>query len=166
MRLTQLHALALAAHPAAAHRRGEGAFGRPEPLQFRFVGPAFGNRISAVAAIPTVKLAAGGVTRTQPFEILLPPDSHSAAGDSHSSARVQLELRDDINSVSDMTNQIEWMRRQLEDQQKSVQSREALVECRLGSYRNRARTGLRSRKPTQEDARRLSIPYAERRPSV
>src|SRR3954454_22752879 len=34
-----------------AQRRG-GGFAPPDGLQFRFVGPAVGNRISAVAAIP------------------------------------------------------------------------------------------------------------------
>src|SRR5947199_5582182 len=42
---------ALLTAPAHAQRRG-GGFTPPEGLQFRFLGPAVGNRISAVAAIP------------------------------------------------------------------------------------------------------------------
>ena len=32
------------------------------------------------------------------------------------SVRLQLKVRDDITTASDMMNQIEWMRKQLEDQ--------------------------------------------------
>src|SRR4051812_13916972 len=43
--------LALCCLSASAQRRG-GPPAQPEGLQFRFVGPAVGNRISAIAAIP------------------------------------------------------------------------------------------------------------------
>src|SRR5947207_4920814 len=35
-----------------AQRRGGGGFGPPQDLQFRFLGPAIGNRIASVAGIP------------------------------------------------------------------------------------------------------------------
>jgi hypothetical protein len=41
--------------------------------------------------------------------------------------RLQLKVRDDINAVSDMTNQIEWMRKQLEDQHKTAAGKAQLV---------------------------------------
>src|SRR3954471_14074616 len=43
--------LTLACAALYGQRRG-GGFGAPEGLQFRFLGPAVGNRISAIAAIP------------------------------------------------------------------------------------------------------------------
>src|SRR3954463_16408491 len=43
--------VALCCAAAFAQRRG-GGFAPPDGLQFRFLGPAVGNRISAVAAIP------------------------------------------------------------------------------------------------------------------
>jgi len=42
--------------------------------------------------------------------------------------RLQLKVRDDINTVSDMTNQLEWMRRQLEDEHKEVQGKAELLK--------------------------------------
>ena len=68
----------------------------------------------------TVKLTVDGQTYTQPLEILRTPDSHGSRRRLQSSVRLQLKVRDDITAVSDMTNQIEWMRKQLEDQQKTV----------------------------------------------
>jgi hypothetical protein len=66
----------------------------------------------------TVRLTVDGAAYTQPLEILRPPDSHGTDADLQASVRLQLKLRDDISTVADMTNQIEWMRRQLEDQHK------------------------------------------------
>src|SRR5215813_6924590 len=44
---------AVLAAPVVAQRRGGGFGGaQPEPLTFRFMGPAVGNRISAAAGIP------------------------------------------------------------------------------------------------------------------
>jgi len=51
---------------------------------------------------------------------VLPHDSHGTPADIQQSVRWQLKVRDDITAVSDMTNQIEWMRKQLEDQRKTV----------------------------------------------
>jgi len=75
----------------------------------------------------TVKLTVGGTSQSQPLEIVLPPDSHGTVPDIQASVRLQLKLRDDIDNVSDMTNQIEWMRRQLEDQQKTVPGKAELL---------------------------------------
>jgi photosystem II stability/assembly factor-like uncharacterized protein len=68
----------------------------------------------------TVRLTVDGVTQSQPLEILRTPESHGTDADLQSSVRLQLKVRDDINAVSDMTNQIEWMRKQLEDEHKSA----------------------------------------------
>jgi len=67
--LSTFAALLTIAFPAAAQRRGGGG-GAPEPFQFRFMGPAVGNRISAVAGIPGdpttyyVGAASGGVWKS------------------------------------------------------------------------------------------------------
>ncbi len=77
----------------------------------------------------TVKMTVDGQTFTQPLEILRTPDSHAGDAELQSSVRLQLKVRDDINTVSDMTNQLEWMRRQLEDQQKTLGGKEALLKA-------------------------------------
>ena len=77
----------------------------------------------------SVKLTVDGKSYTQPLEILRPPDSHGSDADLQSSVRLQLRVRDDITTVSDMTNQIEWMRRQLEDQHKTVEGKAALLKA-------------------------------------
>ena len=76
----------------------------------------------------TVRLTVDGQAYTQPLHILRPPDSHGSEADLQAAVRLQLKVRDDITTVSDMTNQIEWMRRQLEDQQKTVQGHDALLK--------------------------------------
>jgi photosystem II stability/assembly factor-like uncharacterized protein len=78
----------------------------------------------------TVRMTVDGQTSSQPFEIRLPPNSHGSESEIQSSVRLQLKVRDDISTVSDMTNQIEWMRRQLEDQTKSLkdQASKALLQ--------------------------------------
>lgn len=75
----------------------------------------------------TVRMTVDGQTQSQPLEILRTPDSHGSDADLQSSVRLQLKVRDDINTVSDMTNQIEWMRRQLEDQHKTAAGKAQLM---------------------------------------
>jgi hypothetical protein len=77
----------------------------------------------------TVKMTVDGQSYTQPLEILRPPDSHGSDADLQSSVKLQLKVRDDITVVSDMTNQLEWMRRQLEDQGKTVAGKDALLKA-------------------------------------
>jgi photosystem II stability/assembly factor-like uncharacterized protein len=76
----------------------------------------------------TVKVTADGKTYTQPLEILRTPDSHAGDAELQSSVRLQLKVRDDITLVSDMTNQIEWMRRQLEDEHKTIAGKAELMK--------------------------------------
>jgi photosystem II stability/assembly factor-like uncharacterized protein len=75
----------------------------------------------------TVRMTVDGQTQSQPLKILRTPDSHGTDADLQSSVRLQLKVRDDINAVSDMTNQIEWMRKQLEDQHKTAAGKAQLV---------------------------------------
>jgi hypothetical protein len=77
----------------------------------------------------TVRMTVDGQTQSQPFEILRTPDSHGTEADLQSSVRLQLKVRDDITTVSDMTNQIESMRRQLEDQIKTAGGKAQLLQA-------------------------------------
>jgi photosystem II stability/assembly factor-like uncharacterized protein len=77
----------------------------------------------------TVRLTADGQIYTKPLRVVLPPDSHGKDADIQSSVSLQLKVREDITTCSDMTNQIEWMRRQLEDQQKTVAGKESLLKA-------------------------------------
>jgi hypothetical protein len=75
----------------------------------------------------TVRLTVDGTAYTQPLEILRPPDSHGNDGDLNAAVSLQLKVRDDISAISDMTNQIEWMRKQLQDETKANQQTAALI---------------------------------------
>lgn len=66
----------------------------------------------------TVELHVDDKIYTQPLDIALPPASHGSEADVQASVRLQLKLRDDINSVAAMTNRIEVLRKQIEDQRK------------------------------------------------
>ncbi|HLH16509.1 MAG TPA: hypothetical protein VKX45_04785, partial [Bryobacteraceae bacterium] len=76
----------------------------------------------------TVKMTVDGQTSTAPLEILRTPDSHGSDADQQAAVRLQLKVRDDISAVSDMTNQIEWMRKQLEDEHKAVAGKAQLLQ--------------------------------------
>src|SRR5258708_39469625 len=68
--LTTLATALLSIAPATAQRRGGGGPPAAEPLTFRFMGPAVGNRISAAAGIPGdpttyyVGAASGGIWKS------------------------------------------------------------------------------------------------------
>ncbi len=68
----------------------------------------------------TLELHVDAKTYRQPFDILLPPNSHGTDADVQASVRLQLRLRDDIRSVATMVNDIERMRKQIEDQRKKA----------------------------------------------
>jgi photosystem II stability/assembly factor-like uncharacterized protein len=76
----------------------------------------------------TVKMTVDGQTYSQPLEILRTPDSHADDAALQSSVRIQLKVREDITAVSNMTNQLEWMRRQIEDQSKTLAGKDALLK--------------------------------------
>ncbi len=75
----------------------------------------------------TVKMTVDGQSYTQPLTILRLPDSHADDAALQSSVRLQLKVRDDITQVSNMTNQLEWMRKQLEDESKSNSTKQDLL---------------------------------------
>ncbi|MCX6630269.1 MAG: hypothetical protein NTW28_21840 [Candidatus Solibacter sp.] len=75
-----------------------------------------------------VKMTVDGRSYTQPLSILRTPDGHADDAALQSSVRLQLKVRDDITAVSNMTNQLEWMRRQLEDQAKGLAGKASLLK--------------------------------------
>ncbi len=75
----------------------------------------------------TLKMTVDGQTQTRPLHVSVPPGSHGTEADQQAAVRLQLKVRDDISTVSDMANQLEWMRRQLEDQKKTAQGKAALL---------------------------------------
>ena len=89
----------------------------------------------AAPGVYTVRLTVDGQTLTAPLQIVRPPDSHGSDAELEASVRLQLKVRDDITTVSDMTNQIEWLRRQLEDQSKTLRGeggKDALLQAMDG----------------------------------
>ncbi len=70
----------------------------------------------------TVRLTVGGKAYTQPLEIVRAPQIKTTDAELEASVKMQLRIRDDINAVSDMVNQIEWMRKQMDDVQKMMRA--------------------------------------------
>jgi photosystem II stability/assembly factor-like uncharacterized protein len=62
-----------------------------------------------------VRLSVDGQTRTQPLTILKDPRTPGTDADLEASFHMQLRIRDDISTVSDMVNHLEWARKQLDD---------------------------------------------------
>lgn len=77
----------------------------------------------------TVKLTVDGANFTKPLHIGVPPEAHGTEADLKASARLQIKVRDDITTVSEMANQLEWMRKQVEDQEKTAQGKAAIVQA-------------------------------------
>jgi hypothetical protein len=70
-----------------------------------------------------------GATFSKTLHVGAPPNAHGTEADLKAAARLQIKVRDDISAVSDMANQLEWMRKQLEDQRKTAQDKAALVQA-------------------------------------
>ena len=75
----------------------------------------------------TVKMTVDGQSQSKPLHIVLPPGAHGSVADVQASVRLQLKVRDDISTVSDMVNQLEWMRHQLEVDHKTAQNKDNLL---------------------------------------
>jgi photosystem II stability/assembly factor-like uncharacterized protein len=75
----------------------------------------------------TVRLTVDGQSYTQPIELLLPPNSHGTDADIQASVRLQTRVRDNLSSVSDMSNHIERMRKTLEDDHKKFAAQSELL---------------------------------------
>ncbi len=93
-------------------RRFRGAESRPVThwgIEEAEVGPM------AAPGKYTVRLTADGQTFTQPLTLLKDPRTSGSDADIEATVKTQVRIRDDINSASDMVNQIEWTRKQLID---------------------------------------------------
>ena len=89
------------------------------PITHWGIGQGEGGPLAAPGKY-TLKMTVDGQAYTQPIDVLRMADAHGTDADLKASTSLQVKVRDDINTVSDMTNQIEWMRRQLEDQGKTL----------------------------------------------
>ncbi|MBS1854213.1 MAG: sialidase [Acidobacteria bacterium] len=83
----------------------------------------------------TLRMTVDGQSYTQPLTILRTPDSHADDAALQSSVRLQLKVREDITQVSNMTNQLEWMRRQLEDETRANAGKANLIALIAGINR-------------------------------
>ncbi|MBM3788731.1 MAG: hypothetical protein FJW35_00100 [Acidobacteria bacterium] len=63
----------------------------------------------------TVKLSAGGREYTRSLTVRKDPNTAGSEKDIEAQTRMALEIRDSVNTVVDMINEIEWSRKQLAD---------------------------------------------------
>jgi hypothetical protein len=89
------------------------------PITHWGIGQGEGGPLAAPGKY-TLRMTVDGQPYTEAIEVKRAPDAHGTDADLKASTSLQVKVRDDINNVSDMTNQIEWMRRQLEDQGKTL----------------------------------------------
>jgi photosystem II stability/assembly factor-like uncharacterized protein len=68
----------------------------------------------------TMRITVDGESYTQALEIVRDPSSHGSDEDLRAQTKLQLRIRDGINTSSDMVNNLEWMRKQLADIQKML----------------------------------------------
>ena len=82
-----------------------------------------GGGFSGVRVAPgtyTVKLTVAGKEFTQELEILKDPRSDGTLADIQEMVALQLEVRDEITTISGMINNIEWMKKQINDLTESL----------------------------------------------
>jgi len=63
----------------------------------------------------TVRLTVDGKSYTQPIDVLRDPHASGTDAEIAASVKLQLQIRADVTRVSEMVNNIEWMRKQLDD---------------------------------------------------
>ena len=86
-----------------------------------------GGGFSGVTVAPgtyRVKLTVGGQEFTKELEVLKDPRSEGTLADIQAMVALQLEVREDITTISGMVNDIEWMKKQLNDFTENVDRRE------------------------------------------
>jgi hypothetical protein len=79
-----------------------------------------------------VKMTVDGASFTKPLHVGAPPNAHGSEADLKAAARLEIKVRDDISAVSDMANQLEWMRKQVEDEEKTAKDKAALLQAMNG----------------------------------
>ncbi len=62
----------------------------------------------------TVKLTVDGQSYSQPLEVVADPRTPGTPAQTEATVKMLLHIRDAITNVSEMTNQIEWLRKQLQ----------------------------------------------------
>lgn len=70
----------------------------------------------------TVKLSIGGKEFSQTLEVKKDPRSEGTQADIEAQIAMQKEVRENLNVVSDMISQIEWMRKQIYDTKDMLKS--------------------------------------------
>jgi hypothetical protein len=68
----------------------------------------------AAPGVYSVRLTVDGQTFTQPLTVVRDPHAPGSPADIELSVKTLLEIRDDINRVSDLVNRMEWLRKQIE----------------------------------------------------
>jgi hypothetical protein len=76
--------------------------------------------VTVAPGMYTVRLTVDGEEFTQPLEILKDPRSDGTLADIQEMVALQLQVRDDITTISGMINDIEWMKKQLNDLTESL----------------------------------------------
>jgi hypothetical protein len=71
----------------------------------------------AVPGAYTVRLTVGDEVQEQPLTVLKDPYSSGTVSDIRSQVTRTLEMRDELNEIVDMIDEVEWLRKQLEDLQ-------------------------------------------------
>ncbi len=82
----------------------------------------------AVPGSYTVRLSIGDQEFTQPLEVRKDPGSQASLDDICQQVERVLQIRDDVDSVVGMINQIEWVRRQLYDLKETLKGREGIED--------------------------------------
>jgi photosystem II stability/assembly factor-like uncharacterized protein len=73
----------------------------------------------------TVKLTVDGQTSTQTLEVVRAPNTTGTPAEIEASVKLQRRILDDVSAVSDMVNQMEWLRKQLDDIAKMLRPQRA-----------------------------------------
>jgi hypothetical protein len=87
----------------------------PGPEGWRALGRGVMSAPLAVPDTYTIKLIIGDQEFTQKLEIIKDPNSAGSVSDIQVQVKMLLEIRDNINHLVDMINQIEWIRKQIYD---------------------------------------------------
>jgi photosystem II stability/assembly factor-like uncharacterized protein len=80
----------------------------------------------------TVRLNVGGTQYAQAFRVVKDPSIPSPDADLAASTRMQIRIRDDMNTSVDIINRLETMRKQIEDQVKANQGKDSVLKSLAG----------------------------------
>ena len=93
----------------------------------------------------SVKLTVGKTELTTDLVVLKDPRSEGTVADIHDQVALLLQIRKDLNTVSDMISNIEWMKRQIEDlktvMKDDEKSKDIMEKGEVLSTKKTSRTG-------------------------